>query len=67
MILATNALSGNLLPGLRRQAAMGTFASLTPPLNEAQLARLPKMASWGLTPVNAIAGATLRFTQTVGS
>ncbi len=63
VILATNALSGNLLPGLRRQAAMGTFASLTPPLNEAQLARLPKMASWGLTPVNAIAGATLRFTQ----
>lgn len=62
-MLATNALSGHLLPGLRRQAAMATFASLTPPLTDRQLARLPKMASWGLTPVNAIAGATLRFTE----
>ena len=63
VMLATNALSGNLLPGVRRQAAMATFASLTPPLSEEQLAPLPRMASWGLTPVNAIAGATLRFTQ----
>lgn len=62
VMLATNALSGHLLPGLRRQAAMATFASLTPPLSAAQLARLPEMTSWGLTPVNAIAGATLRFT-----
>ncbi|MGD8205485.1 NAD(P)/FAD-dependent oxidoreductase [Pantoea sp. FN0305] len=62
-MLGTNALSGHLLPGLRRQAAMATFASLTPPLTQQQLARLPKMDSWGLTPVNAIAGATLRFTQ----
>lgn len=62
VMLATNALSNALLPGIRRQAAMATFASLTPPLTEQQLARLPSMASWGLTPVNAIAGATLRFT-----
>ena len=63
VLLATNALSSHLLPGMRRQAAMATFASLTPPLSAAQLARLPSMESWGLTPVNAIAGATLRFTQ----
>ncbi|QHM72230.1 NAD(P)/FAD-dependent oxidoreductase [Mixta intestinalis] len=62
VMLATNALSAKLLPGIRRQAAMATFASLTPPLSEQQLARLPQMESWGLTPVNAIAGATLRLT-----
>lgn len=61
--LATNALSSHLLPGVRRQAAMATFASLTPPLTAQQLAQLPQMTSWGSTPVNAIAGATLRFTQ----
>jgi glycine/D-amino acid oxidase-like deaminating enzyme len=62
VMLATNALSHDLLPGIRRQAAMATFASLTPSLTKQQLARLPSMASWGSTPVNAIAGATLRFT-----
>lgn len=62
VMLATAALSPQLAPGLSKQAAMATFASLTAPLSEAQRQRLPEMNSWGLTPVNAIAGATLRYT-----
>lgn len=63
VMLATNALSPELLPGLSRQAAMATFASITDPLTDEQLATLPPMQSWGLTPVNAIAGATFHFTS----
>lgn len=63
VMLATNALSPELRSGLSRQAAMATFASITDPLTDEQLATLPPMQSWGLTPVNAIAGATFRFTS----
>lgn len=63
VMLATNALSPELHPGFTRQAAMATFASITEPLTDEQLATLPPMQSWGLTPVNAIAGATFRFTS----
>lgn len=63
VMLATNALSPELRPGLSRQAAMATFASITDPLMDEQLATLPPMQGWGLTPVNAIAGATFRFTS----
>lgn len=63
VMLATNSLSPELQPGLKRQASMATFASITEPLTDEQLATLPQMDSWGLTPVNAIAGATFRFTS----
>ncbi|PVZ82473.1 FAD-dependent oxidoreductase [Serratia sp. S1B] len=63
IMLATNALSRELSPVTSKQAAMATFASITPPLTPEQRQKLPEMASWGLTPVNAIAGATLRYTQ----
>ncbi|MBV4412707.1 FAD-binding oxidoreductase [Enterobacteriaceae bacterium YMB-R22] len=65
VMLATNALSPELMPGrLRRQASMATFASLTQPLTVQQMMKLPReMTSWGMTPVNAIAGATVRFTS----
>jgi len=43
--------------------AMSTFATLTEPLTPAQRARLGDIAPWGLTPVNALAGATLRYTH----
>lgn len=62
-MLATNALSPELSPKNSNQAAMATFASITAPLTLEQQQRLPKMSSWGLTPINAIAGATLRYTQ----
>ncbi|MGJ3355830.1 NAD(P)/FAD-dependent oxidoreductase [Providencia sp. Je.9.19] len=63
IMLGTNALSRDLTPIKNHQAAMATFASITAPLSDEQKAKLPKMDSWGLTPVNAIAGATLRYTQ----
>lgn len=63
IMLATNALSRELAPVTSRQAAMATFASMTAPLTPEQRQQLPAMRSWGLTPVNAIAGATLRYTQ----
>lgn len=62
-MLATNALSRELSPTVSRQASMATYASITAPLTPDQRQRLPAMESWGLTPVNAIAGATLRYTH----
>ena len=62
-MLATNALSRELSPTVSRQASMATYASITAPLTPEQRQRLPAMESWGLTPVNAIAGATLRYTH----
>lgn len=55
-MLATNALSRELSPTVSRQASMATYASITAPLTPDQRQRLPAMESWGLTPVNAIAG-----------
>jgi len=43
--------------------AMSTLATLTEPLTPAQRARIGDIAAWGLTPVNALAGATLRYTH----
>lgn len=63
VMLATNALSRELAPVTSQQAAMATFASITAPLTAEQRQKLPAMSSWGLTPVNAIAGATVRYTQ----
>lgn len=63
LMLGTNALSRELSPVISRQASMATYASITAPLTSEQLQRLPSMRSWGLTPVNAIAGATLRYTR----
>lgn len=64
LMLATNALSAGLYPSRTHQAAMATYASLTEPLTPEQRDRLPSsVTAWGLTPVNAIAGATLRYTS----
>ncbi|MBN3210002.1 FAD-dependent oxidoreductase, partial [Pectobacterium brasiliense] len=46
-----------------RVFAVATFATLTEPLNAEQLARMGDMPDWGLTPVNALASATLRYTR----
>ncbi|WP_416414221.1 NAD(P)/FAD-dependent oxidoreductase [Pantoea sp. App145] len=43
--------------------AMSTFATLTEPLTLQQRQRLGEISPWGLTPVNALAGATLRYTR----
>jgi len=46
---------GHLLP-------FAAHASLTRPLDDAEHAGLGGIADWGLTPVNAFAGITMRFT-----
>ncbi|MFJ5332947.1 NAD(P)/FAD-dependent oxidoreductase [Pectobacterium versatile] len=46
-----------------RVFAVATFATLTEPLNAEQIARMGDMPDWGLTPVNALASATLRYTR----
>lgn len=43
--------------------AMSTFATLTEPLSPAQRQLIGDIAPWGSTPVNALAGATLRYTS----
>ena len=63
VMLATNALSSELSPAINRQAPIATFASITEPLNDEQQHRISATPGWGLTPVNAIAGATLRYTN----
>lgn len=42
--------------------AMSTFATLTEPLTPKQRERIGDISPWGSTPVNALAGATLRYT-----
>ncbi|MGH6638386.1 MAG: NAD(P)/FAD-dependent oxidoreductase [Polaromonas sp.] len=42
---------------------MVTFASLTPPLTKEQQTRLAAEGEWGVTPANAVTGATMRYTQ----
>jgi glycine/D-amino acid oxidase-like deaminating enzyme len=63
LMLAINGAARGL-PGFNsRVFAMATFATLTEPLNQEQRTRVNDMADWGLTPVNALAGATLRYTH----
>jgi len=63
MILAVNGyapafgfFTGRLLP-------FAAHASLTRPLDEDEHARLGNIADWGLTPANAFAAVTMRFTR----
>lgn len=43
--------------------AMSTFATLTEPLTPEQRRVIGDISAWGSTPVNALAGATLRYTS----
>ncbi|MFL1550612.1 NAD(P)/FAD-dependent oxidoreductase [Pseudomonas sp. D47] len=63
LILANNGSIGQL-PGFERQLfTVASYASLTHPLSEEQRLRLGNIEEWGVTPANAISGATMRFTQ----
>jgi glycine/D-amino acid oxidase-like deaminating enzyme len=42
---------------------MAAYASLTRPLTDAEHAALGGIADWGLTPANAFAGVTMRYTR----
>jgi glycine/D-amino acid oxidase-like deaminating enzyme len=62
VLLANNAFARELGTGLRsRLVAMYTYAGLTPPLPDSELAELGSVASWGLLPAHRL-GTTLRRT-----
>jgi glycine/D-amino acid oxidase-like deaminating enzyme len=63
VVIATNGCAAQL-PGLAQQLInLSTFASLTEPLNAEQRARIGNPQDWGLTPVSAVSGATVRYTH----
>lgn len=63
LMLAINGASRGLPLYKGSVFAMSTFATLTEPLSLRQRELLGNIAPWGLTPVNALAGATLRYTR----
>ncbi|MEJ5065044.1 FAD-binding oxidoreductase [Erwinia sp. MYb375] len=63
LMLGMNGAIRGLLPGKSNVFAMATFATLTESLTTAQRQRLGDIQPWGLTPMNALAGATLRYTH----
>ncbi|MHA6848631.1 NAD(P)/FAD-dependent oxidoreductase [Ralstonia syzygii] len=63
VILAVNAFSQSFGVYRERQVPVLLFASLTPVLSDAQIARLGTDATWGVTPAHGVAGSTLRLTR----
>ena len=63
MILATNGFAGEFGFFRRHLVPIAAHASLTRPLNEAERLALGGEDDWGITPANAIAGITMRFTR----
>lgn len=63
LILANNG-SASQLPGFERQMFnVASYGSLTRPLTPEQRSRLGDIEEWGVTPANAVSGATMRYTQ----
>ena len=63
VILTVNAFSQSFGVFREKQVPMLLFASLTPVLSDAQLARMGTDATWGVTPAHGAAGSTLRLTR----
>lgn len=62
LMIATNGCAGQL-PGFSNQlVGLSTYATLTRPLSLEQRERIHHPQDWGITPVTAVAGATLRYT-----
>ena len=62
VVITTNGAAAQL-PGLSNQLVnLSTYASLTQPLTPEQRQRIGHPDDWGLTPVSAVAGATVRYT-----
>ncbi len=61
VILANNAFAKLLVPSASRVVAMYTYAALTEPLDDRNLARLGSDEQWGLLPAHRL-GSTLRLT-----
>ena len=47
----------------RKLVTVGTFASLTRPLTDRERTKLGGLDNWGVTPANAVTGATMRLTN----
>ncbi|WJD60983.1 NAD(P)/FAD-dependent oxidoreductase [Pseudomonas kurunegalensis] len=63
LILANNG-SASQLPGFERQMFnVASYGSLTRPLTAEQRARIGDIEEWGVTPANAVSGATMRYTR----
>ncbi len=63
MILTTNGFAEQFGYFTNRLIPIAAYASLTRPLSAEQRAALGGHDDWGLTPANAIAGVTMRFTR----
>jgi len=63
MILAANGFSEQFGFYPRRFLHLAAYASLTRPLTEAERDAYGVQAAWGLTPANAFAGITMRYTN----
>ncbi|RAR77431.1 glycine/D-amino acid oxidase-like deaminating enzyme [Paracidovorax anthurii] len=63
LFVAANGFARQLGLLARETFPLATFASLSDPLTPDQRARLGAPEGWGATPVNAITGATLRYTD----
>jgi len=63
IMIATNGCARNLPQFSSQLVALTTFATLTKPLTSEQQQRIGNIEAWGMTPANAIAGATFRYTR----
>ncbi|WP_284409526.1 FAD-binding oxidoreductase [Acidovorax sp. SUPP2539] len=63
LIVASNAFAQQLGLFQGETFPLATFGSLSAPLTPTQRERLGAPQGWGVTPVNAVAGATLRYTD----
>ncbi|UJR61964.1 NAD(P)/FAD-dependent oxidoreductase [Dickeya zeae] len=63
VMVATNGCARQLPMFSHQVAGLSTFATLTEQLTEEQRQRIGNIGEWGMTPANAIAGATLRYTR----
>lgn len=63
MILAANGFAEQFGFFRNRLVPIAAHASLTRPLDDGEHAALGGVGDWGLTPANAIAGVTMRFTK----
>lgn len=63
LILANNVFLPQFGHYAGRMFPIASFATLTAPLDPEQRARIGDVEEWGVTPVNALVGATLRYTQ----
>lgn len=62
LMIATNGCAAQLPAFSRQLVGLSTYATLTRPLTPEQRQRIGNPQDWGLTPVTAVAGATLRYT-----